>query len=654
MLRAAILASFLTVSSSVAPLPFAPVAQAYDQIAAAQVQTMMAAADRKDWGGVLNEMALAGDPAARDLGMWRILSAGEGGWRDYRDFVTRNPDWPNLKQIRTKGERAMPLGLSLADIDAFSGGTIYTGTGALRRAEALAQAGRRAEADEEIARAWRDLSLTSQEQAIFRSNHSGVIRPYHQERADNLMWRGLTGEAQAMKPLLSAGWAALIEARVRLRRRANGVDAAIKAVPASLANHPSLAYERFVWRMRKNRYDGALEIIQANTGSAVDLGRPEEWGNRRRLLARRLLRQGRHVEAYNLANQNHMTEGSDFSDLEWFAGWVALRRMNEPDRAIAHFSRFLAAVGTPISYGRGNYWMGRAYEAKGDVQQANDWYARAAAYQTSFYGQIAASITRAAVDPYLFAEPDGDWRATRFAGRTVTNAARLLNDAGDRRRTHWFLTHLADISETYDEFAGAANLALELNRPDAGVRIAKKATRKGHLLAGHYYPLSDLAQFNQGVEPAFAMAIARQETELNPEAISPVGARGLMQLMPGTARKVSKQLGLPYSKARLTDDWRYNATLGQAYMVEQMRDFSNSVALTATSYNAGPHRSTTWIGRYGDPRTPNVDWIDWMESIPFRETRNYAQRVIEGLQVYRNRIARSPIPFRNEQDARGY
>lgn len=654
MLRAALIASSLALSAGVAALPFTPAAQAYDQIAAAQVQTMMTAADNKDWRGVLNEMTLSRDPAVRDLGMWRILSAGEGQWADYRDFVARNPDWPNLRQIRTKGEQVMPGGLSLAEIDAFTDGEIRTGRGALRRAEALAREGRQAEADEQIATAWRTLSLTAEEQATFRAEKSGVIRPHHQERADNLAWRGLTGEALAMKPLLSPGWAALIEARVRLRRRANGVDAAINAVPASLASHPSLAYERFVWRMRKNRYDGALEIIQANTATAADLGRPDEWGNRRRLLARRLLRQGRHVEAYNLANQNHMTEGSDFSDLEWFAGWVALRRMNDPDRAIAHFSRFVAAVGTPISYGRGYYWMGRAYKAKGDDKQAKDWYARAAAYQTSFYGQIAASTINAAIDPYLFAEPDGDWRATRFAGRTVVNAARLLNDAGDRRRTHWFLTHLADISESYDEFAGVANLALELNRPDAGVRIAKKATRKGHLLAGHYYPLSELATFNKGVEPALAMAIARQETELNPEAISPVGARGLMQLMPGTARKVTKQLGLPYSKARLTDDWRYNATLGQAYLVEQMSDFSNSIALTATSYNAGPHRSTTWIGRYGDPRTPNVDWIDWMEMIPFRETRNYAQRVIEGLQIYRNRIARAPVPFRNEQDARGY
>ncbi|MGB0927290.1 MAG: lytic transglycosylase domain-containing protein [Pikeienuella sp.] len=653
MLRAAFLASFLAVSGGLAPPVLAPTAHAYDQIAAAQVQSMMDSADRKDWGAVLNSMSLTGDAAARDLGMWRILSAGEGTWRDYRDFVARNPDWPNLGQIRTKGEQAMPNGLSLADIDAFTDGVIRTGTGALRRAAALVQAGRHAEADEEIAKAWRTLSLTAAEQALFRANHSGAIRPYHQERADNLMWRGLTGEAQAMKPLLSPGWAALIEARVRLRRRANGVDAAIKAVPASLASHPSLAYERFLWRMRKNRYDGALDIIQANTGSAVDLGRPEEWGNRRRLLARRLLREGRHIEAYNLANQNQMTEGSDYADLEWFAGWVALRRMNEPDRAIAHFSRFLAAVGTPISYGRGYYWMGRAHEAKGDAT-ARDWYARAAEHQTSFYGQIAAKKIGAPVSPYFSAPPDGDWRSTRFAGRTVTDAARLLSAAGDRRRGHWFLTHLADIAQGYDEFAGVADLALELGRPDAGIRIAKKAARKGHLLNGHYYPVSGLAQLNAGVEPALAMAIARQESELNPDAISHAGARGLMQLMPGTARKVTKQLGLPYSKARLTDDWQYNATLGQAYLAEQMADFTGSVALSAAAYNAGPHRSNTWIGRYGDPRTPTVDWIDWMEMIPFRETRNYAQRVIEGLQIYRNRISQSPVPFRNEQDARGY
>ena len=424
-------------------------------------------------------------------------------------------------------------------------------------------------------------------------------------------------------------------------------------MPAALQSDPGLAYERFVWRMRKDRYDGAAEIIRAQTGSAETLGRPEEWGNRRRILVRRMLRLGQVIPAYNLANQNHMSEGSDYSDLEWLAGWIALRRMREPDRAIAHFTRFLAAVATPISFGRGNYWMGRAYEAKGDTTTADTWYARAAEHPTSYYGQLAATKVGINPSPYLTAQPDGNWRNTSFANRSVTSAAIALSRDFQRRRAHWFLTHMASTLNSYEDLAGLAQLATELGREDSAIRISKIAARKGHVLRGHYYPLNGLENFNKGVEPALTMAIARQESELNIEAISPAGARGLMQLMPGTAKKVTGWLNMPYSKDRLTQDWQYNATLGQTYLARRLDQFGGSVAMAAAAYNAGAGRVDQWVERYGDPRAPGVDVVDWIETIPFRETRNYVQRVLEGLQVYRNRIAGGPVPFRVLQDAVG-
>ena len=618
----------------------------------ADVLAVMQAGDQKDWFGVRQLAGRGG--VVGELALWRLLSNGEGSWREYTDFVSRNYDWPNLKRIRREGERAIPFGARLSDIDAFLGDQgVQTGTGALRRADALRNAGRDAEAAEVIAAAWRELSMTTEEQNEIRARWPEAVSAHHWARADNLLWRGLTGEALEMKALVSRGQAALIDARVRLRRRSNGVDAAINAIPPSLADDPGLAYERFVWRIRKDRYAGAEEILMQHSVSAAMLGRPDEWGNRRRQLVRRALRAGRVIPAYNMANLNQMSGGSDYSDLEWLAGWIALRRMREPDRAIAHFSRFLAAVATPISYGRGKYWLGRAYEAKGDGQTANRWYADAARHQTSFYGQLAAQKIGAAIDPYLTAQPDGDWRQTPWANRSVAAAARALSQAGQRKRAHWFLTHLADISESYADLSGAANFAAELGRPDAGIRIAKKAARKGHVLRGHYYPISDLATFNYGVEPALAMAIARQESELNPEAISPAGARGLMQLMPATARKVSGWVGVNYNRARLTQDWQYNATLGQTYLARRMDQFGGSVALAAAAYNAGAGRSDQWIERFGDPRSARVDYIDWIEMIPFRETRNYVQRVLEGLQVYRSRIAGRPVPFSTERDARG-
>jgi soluble lytic murein transglycosylase len=612
------------------------------------------AADAKRWSRVRGIRDRASESALRDIADWRLLRGGQGDWSDFAAFVARAPEWPGLGRLRREGERKIPIGTSLADIDDFIGpNSPLTGIGALRRAAALDRLGRGKEAKAEIKRVWLNTSMKAEELRAIRSSYGSIVKKLDQQRADNMAWAGLTGDARAMKPYLSRGWAALIEARTLLRRRGRGVDGAIKAVPANLSDDPGLAFERFLWRMRKNRYDGALEIIEAQTIDAASLGRPEEWSNRRRTLARWLLRKGQIVRAYNLANRNHMDGGSDFADLEWLAGWIALRKLGEPERAMAHFSRFLASVATPISFGRGNYWLGRAHEAAKDPAGAVMWYDRAARYQTSFYGQLAAVKVGAAVDSVLMDGPAGSWSASQYANSTAARAAELLNEGDEKRAAHRFLIHFGDIAKSRAEFAAIADYAMKLDRPDAAIRIAKKAARAGFVLRGYYYPLTPLAKMGGPVEPALAMAIARQESELNPEAISPVGARGLMQLMPATARKVSRTEGLKYSRSRLTGDWRYNATLGQAYLADRLAAYDGSLAMAAASYNAGPARVRRWVKDRGDPRTADVDWIDWIETIPFRETRNYVQRVLEGVQIYRTRIAGAPVAFRTEQDAIG-
>lgn len=619
------------------------------------IAALMSAADRENWSEARRLASTAGDPAAMDLYDWRLLSAGDGRWEEYRSFVSRNPDWPNLARIRKKGEAVMPPGLPLSVIDEFTGpGGALTGTGALRRADALTAAGRSEEAAAEAVRAWRTLSLDINEENALLQRYGAALSPHHAARADELLWRGLTGEALRMKRLVPPGWPQLIEARARLRTRGDGVDALVAAIPGPLANHPGLAYERFIWRMRADLYEGATQLIRAQSGSAAMLGRPALWGPRRALLARRLHRAGDYRTAYEVASRNYIGSGSDYSDLEFLSGWLSLRYLNDANRAAGHFRNLIAAVETPISLGRGYYWLGRALEAAGDQGGANQAYREAAVHQTSFYGQLASEKAGIAPSPLLAASPDGDWRNTSFAGKSITRAAQLLASAGDRRRTHWFMTHLATTLTGYQDLAGAAELAIfQMNRPDIAVRIAKIAARKGHVLNGAYYPNTELAKLNAGVEPALAMAIARQESELNPDAVSHAGARGLMQLMPATAQKVAGWIGQPYSRARLTSDWRYNATLGQTYLARRLAQYDGAVALAAAAYNAGAGRVDNWLVQYGDPRTGRVDWIDWIETIPFNETRNYVQRVIEGLQVYRSRISGTPTPFRVKEDALG-
>ncbi|MEM8790369.1 MAG: lytic transglycosylase domain-containing protein [Pseudomonadota bacterium] len=394
----------------------------------------------------------------------------------------------------------------------------------------------------------------------------------------------------------------------------------------------------------KRDYEAAAEYLAGITTDIATLGQPARWADRRRRLARREAREGSPELAYKLASLHYLRadEGYDYADLEWISGWVALTMLNKPGRAAGHFERFAAAVETPISLGRAGYWTGRAYEALGDQAAARRWYRMGADHQTSFYGQLAAARINATPDTRLAAKGQASWRTHPIAREEELRLAAILHFAGEERLAFATLSSHAKRLEQASDFEALGGFALELGRPHYAVRIGKAAARKGVVVPQIYYPLHDLAGYAEKVEPAFAMSVARQETELNPEAISPAGARGLMQLMPATAKRVASWIDEPYSKARLTEDWRYNARLGQTYLSRRTGQFSGSYVLAAAAYNAGAHRVDQWIAAYGNPLGPGAtveSLINWMENIPFRETRNYVQRVAEGLYVYRTRLA---------------
>lgn len=411
------------------------------------------------------------------------------------------------------------------------------------------------------------------------------------------------------------------------------------------------AFDR-AWRSRD--WLTAESVILAASTSAAGLGDPERWGERRRSLVRRAQREGRYQSAYQMASRHFLTTGRSFADLEWLAGWIALRYLDDADSAATHFLQFRTDVVTPISLGRAGYWIGRAFEAKGEPGLARHWYNQGAQHLTSFYGQLSAAKLNLPGDPAIAGGTAPDWRTTPALQTDAVRAALLIYYAGERNLAQQFFHHLARELPAPDGVGALASLALELGEYSFAVRIAKISARRGHVLHHAYYPVHPLAQFERGVEPALAMSIARQETELDPRAISPAGARGLMQLMPGTARLVAGQLGMEYDRARLTTDWQYNAVLGQRYLADQILRFGGSYAMAAAAYNAGPHRVDQWIAEYGDPRFQTVDLIDWLETIPFEETRNYVQRIMEGLYVYRSRISGVAGPMTIMQDlARG-
>lgn len=400
------------------------------------------------------------------------------------------------------------------------------------------------------------------------------------------------------------------------------------------------------WRVSKQRRDAAADIILTRSTSAESLGRPAKWANWRRILARQEMRAGNAQRAYDLARNHRLESGSNYADLEWLAGYVSLRYLNRPSDALVHFRRFHAAVFTPISLGRAAYWEGRALEAMGDAEAAQMAYREGARYQTSFYGLLAAEKAGVPMDPMLTGT-DGiaPWRDAAFSRNSVFKAADLFFQADQTWETARFLGRLVeDTSET--ELVALADYALSLGDPYLAVRVGKQIASEGVVAPRTYYPVPPVGAGPLPVPPELALSIARRESEFRATAVSGAGARGLMQLMPATAQSMAGKLGLTYEKARLTADPVYNATLGSAYLAQLIEEFGDNIVLVSVGYNAGPNRARNWITEYGDPREEGVDVIDWIEHIPFRETRNYVMRVAESLPIYRARLSGKVAPIR--------
>jgi soluble lytic murein transglycosylase len=586
------------------------------------------------------------NPVAQDIVRWTSLRAGGGDWRDYRDFMARNPDWPGLPFLRTQGERVIPSGADPAAVIAyFAGGPPTTGAGALALAQAHQARGDRAAAEAEAIRAWTSLTMTGPEAVALRAAFGGVLNQgrHHINRLDHLLWEGAEDRARAMLTLVPEGWQRLAEARLALRARQTGVTGLINRVPADLANDPGLAYERFLWRMRNGNWDTAGDLLLERSGSRESLGRPQVWADRRADLARGRMRDGDFQTCYRLAAAHHLDRaGTDasFAENEWLAGFCAYR-LGRHDTAVAHFETFRGAVASPISLGRAGYWLGRAYQAAGNGAAAAEAYRLGARYQSSFYGQLAAERGGLPMDPaFLGRDSYGDWRQASFNRSTVFQAALLYLEAGQVAGADRFLTHLTE-SLGRDEAGQLGDVALELGNPYLAVRIAKRAAQAGHEVMRPYFPVVPaLTGANLPAPAALILAIARRESEFNPSVVSPAGALGLMQVMPGTAREMARSLGLDYSEARVLNDPAYNARLGAAYLAQLMGRYGGNLVLVAAAYNAGPSRANDWIARFGDPRQAE-DIVFWIESVPFTETRNYIMRVTESLAIYEAQLTGS-------------
>ena len=597
------------------------------------MEQVFAAAEKKDWSMAHSLARQVSKPSARVLVEWMELRDGVEDWSRYARFLEKHGDWPGLKRLRRKGEDAIPTNVSLAELNSyFEMVAPQTATGAILLAKNLSGA----EQEKRLQEIWATMSLTAEQEAALLKDHSGILAQVHDERADALLWQGWTDQAERLLPRLDPGYRALTRARIGLQKKANGVDGLIGAVPAALKSHPGLNFDRFQWRIAKGRWEDAQAFIAEMDG--VDkMGRPEEWSNRRRGFARRAMREGKSETAYGIAVNHGQEDGSHYADLEWLAGYIALSKLNRASDGLTHFQNMLAAVRSPISLGRGYYWIGRAENALGNSEAAQIAFAEAAKYQTGFYGQLGAAEAGVSTDPFIAADAQVSWKDGDFLKSTVLEAAYLYHLVGDEPRMRWFLTHMAE-TLSVAETAKLSHYARDLGHPYVALGIAKEAVKRDFILPDVYFPVTDLARKAGKVPRELALSIARRESEFRHNAKSGAGALGLMQVMPATGRQVAGEIGIEYSKSKLQNNADYNAQIGTHYLASLLDEYEGSYVLAFAAYNAGPGRVNQWLQEYGDPRKSSVNVIDWIEHIPFRETRNYVMRVMEGVHVYRARL----------------
>lgn len=595
------------------------------------------------------------DPIMRAVFDWADYAMGDPAGHRFEPIAERalaHDDWPNRAAVIRAAEAALARALETGErVPPASGIAAFfdiepphTFAGVMAYAAALTTLGRTGDRDRLMRDRWVEMPLTrDQETTLLRRYGQALDPPSHDRRLDRLLWDGRLDEAQRQLARVAEGPRRLGEARLRLQRRQDGVDAAIDAVPESLRSAEGLLFDRLRWRWRAGRVEGAMALLAEQPSSA---DRPRAWWGQRDAVARALHRAGRAADAYAVASAHGYSDGYPFAVGEWFAGWMALRFLDDPQTALDHFTALHDGVGTPISRARGAYWAGRAADALGDARAARDWWGLAAEHGQTFYGQLAADrLDR----PSVSEVPDGLERVTAedvavFEADPRIRITRALASLGQDALAGDFLIRLSIDGDGPAHGFLASRLALEVGRPDLALMNGRLVLGEdGVLLTDATYPVVATPGNVHGLEPALVHALIRRESGFRTDAVSPAGALGLMQLMPGTADLVANRLDIDHRTEALTVDAALNVKLGSAYLAERIARYDGSYVLALAAYNAGAGRVDDWLERFGDPRRQGVEaMVDWIETIPFSETRTYVQRVMEDLQVYRLRFGQSP------------
>ncbi len=595
----------------------------------------LVAMDRAKWKRALDLTRKARDPLLHTIAKWRWLSARDGlaTWQQARDFHFGHSHWPFAEQRQALAERRMPADLPESDVrDWFERFPPVTGPGQVRYAEALAAVGADVDLAAEARTVWRTGSFQAAEVRSFLRRYGRHLDEQdHAARLDRLIWDRQWGAARAQLRRVPADVRRLGTARIRLGRRSDGVDAAVARVPSALLSDPGLIFERARWRRRSGMHDRSLELL---VDPPAEFGpRPRRWWFEVRLHARRLINSERFGDAYRLVSAYSTLDGVPGVEADWLAGWIALRFLGDSRAAYRHFRAMHSTVTMPVSIARAAYWAGLS--AEGD-EETTRWLDEAALYPATFYGQMAA---RCRGRPIALSPPPAAADAARWEALPEVRAMLLLAEHGRHDFARLFARQLGSSATSLEEVRSLYRLLHAAGHAHLGLAMLRKATRAGLYEPGLAFPddvhASAFDAVDVGVERALLLAVARQESAFQADARSSANARGLMQVLPSTAEFVARRERIKYDREKLFSNAAYNVAIGSRYLAGLLEDYDQSYPLALAGYNAGPGRVKRWLRRYGDPRGGEIAMLDWLELIPVNETRNYVQRVLEGLVIYR-------------------
>lgn len=553
------------------------------------------------------------------------------------NFITAHPDFPAMNRLREEAEKAMPSDISDKEALAWFGKNPPQTTFGMRTyASALRDAGQTEKAHKEINEWWRNSALTPNDQSKGYMTFATVLdRGAHEDRLRRLIYKGQYTNARAMAEALGNGYPALVDARIALRTGKGNVNTALNRVPQSLQNDEGLLFDRLVYRRKTDNNAGALEIL-ARSPSSEKMYDSEDWGKERGIMVRRLFEERKYAQAYKVSANHRIKDGPGFAANEWMAGWLALEYLKKPWDAFEHFERLYHTVETPISKSRAAYWAGLSSEYLGHPEVAQKWYNVGATHTTTFYGQLSAA---------KLGQPDHVSTSAissnpQMKNSALADAAEWLKKNGYKTEAGMFLTKMIEVAKTPQDFAAVADVAGDIGMRNYAIKAAQEGEKKtGVVMVGYAFPKIEKYMNDVDVEWALVHALVRQESRYDTEAVSSAGARGLMQLMPGTAKEVAKKAGLSHDVKWLTTKPAHNVALGTRYLQKLLNKYNGNYAMALAAYNAGPGRVDRWVKEFGDPRNPKIDLVNWIEMIPIYETRNYVQRVLEGVYVYRQTLA---------------